>query len=169
MLQNLTRNKTLFAVGSIAMGLYMCIAGRSVLYNIVRVGGYVLLATAVGYALMYFFGSARDQVQLWYAGVAAIAGLLIVRLAPGIVNLFPVLAGIGLILAGVGNLTHAATENGLPQTAKVGPILTIVLGGLILFHPGAIINAVVILAGIALILNGVSELDLIRRLRKGRF
>ncbi|MBR0387707.1 MAG: DUF308 domain-containing protein, partial [Clostridia bacterium] len=42
--------------------------------------------------------------------------------------------------------------------------LTIVLGALILFHPGAIVNAVVMLAGIALILNGLSELDMIRRI-----
>ena len=163
MIQKLIRNKTLFAVVSIAMGIYMCFAGRGVLYNIVRIAGYVMLATSVGYVLMYFINSRQDQVQLGYAGLAAAAGLLIVWLAPMIVNLFPVLAGLGLIIVGLSNLLHAAGGEGLPAASRVGPILTMVIGALILFHPGAIVNAVVMLAGIALILNGLSELDMIRR------
>lgn len=163
MIQKLIRNKTLFAIVSIAMGIYMCFAGRGVLYNIVRVAGYVMLATAVGYALMYFINSRQDQVQLGYAGLAAVAGLLIVWLAPVIVNLFPMLAGLSLILVGLSNLLHAAGGAGMPVISKVGPILTIVMGAVILFHPGAIVNTVVILAGIALILNGLSELELIHR------
>ena len=67
MIQKLIRNKTLFAVVSIAMGIYMCFAGRGVLYNIVRIAGYVMLATSVGYILMYFINSRQDQVQLGYA------------------------------------------------------------------------------------------------------
>ena len=164
MIQKLIRNKTLFAIVSIAMGVYICFAGRGVLYNIVRVAGYVMLATAVGYALIYFFGPRRDQVQLGYAGLATAAGLMIVWMAPAIVNLFPMLAGLGLIVVGLTNLMHAAREEGMPAASKVGPVLTIVLGALILFHPGAIVNAVVMLAGIALILNGLSELDMIRRI-----
>ena len=163
MIQKLIRNKTLFAIVSIAMGIYMCFAGRGVLYNIVRIAGYVMLATAVGYALMYFFSPRRDQVQLGYAGLAAAAGLLIVWMAPAIVHLFPALAGLGLIIVGLSNLMHAVRGEGMPAASKVGPILTIILGTLILFHPGAIVNAVVMLAGIALILNGLSELDMIRR------
>ena len=163
MIQKLIRNKVLFAVVSIAMGLYMCFAGRGVLYNIVRIAGYVMLATAAGYVLMYFFGSHRDQVQLGYAALAAVAGLLIVWMAPGIVNLFPILAGLGLVVAGISNLMQASQGGGLPSSAKIGPILTIVLGVLILIHPGAIVNAVVMLAGIALILNGLSELNMIRK------
>ena len=137
-------------------------ARRAVQYR--AVAGYVMLATAVGYALIYFFGPRRDQVQLGYAGLATAAGLLIVWMAPAIVNLFPMLAGLGLIVVGLTNLMHAAREEGMPAASKVGPILTIVLGALILFHPGAIVNAVVMLAGIALILNGLSELDMIRRI-----
>ena len=162
MIRKLIRNKVLFAIVSILMGLYMCFAGRGVLYNIVRVAGYVMLATAAGYALMYFLGSSRDRVQLGYAALAGIAGLLIVWMAPAIVNAFPVLAGLCLVLAGVGNLTQASRE-GLPRSAMVGPVLTIVLGAVVLFHPGSVVNAVVMVAGIALILNGLSELNMIRR------
>ncbi len=163
MIRNIIRNKHILAVLSIIMGIYMCIAGRSVLYTIVRVAGYGLVGAAVVYAAMYFFGrNGREQVQLGYAVVSGIAGLLIVRLAPAIVNIFPILAGIGLILAGAGNLAQAS-GNGMPLVTKAGPIVTLILGILILLHPGSIVNMVVTLAGIALILNGLSELDMIRR------
>ena len=163
MIRNLVRNKTVFAILSIVMGIYMCVAGRSVLYSIVRVAGYGLIGAAIIYLVMYFVGQgSRNQVQMGYAIVAGIAGLLIVRLAPTIVNLFPMLAGVGLILTGAGNLAQAA-GNGMPLVTKAGPIVTLVLGILILLHPGSIVNLVVTLAGVALILNGLSELDMIRR------
>ena len=163
MIRNLVRNKTVFAILSIVMGIYMCVAGRSVLYSIVRVAGYGLLGAAIIYLVMYFMGQGgRDQVQLGYAAVSGIAGLLIVRMAPAIVNIFPMLAGIGLILAGAGNLAQAA-GNGMPLVSRAVPIVTIVLGVLILLHPGSIVNLVVTLAGVALIINGLSELDMIRR------
>ncbi|MBR2822672.1 MAG: DUF308 domain-containing protein [Clostridia bacterium] len=163
MIRSIVRNKTVLAILSIVMGIYMCVAGRNVLYSIIRVAGYGLIGAAIIYLVLYLTGqNGRDQVKMGYAIVSGIAGLLIVRLAPAIVNLFPILAGVGLILAGIGNLTQAA-GSGMPMVSKVGPIVTLVLGLLILTHPGTVVNMVVTLAGIALILNGLSELEMIRR------
>ncbi len=163
MIRNLIRNKTVFAVLNIVLGIYMCFAGRHVLDTIIRVAGYGLLGAAIVYAVMYFLDrDGRDQVKLGYAIVAGIAGLLIRVLAPAVVNLFPMLAGIGLILVGGINLTQAY-KNGMPLVSMAGPALTAVLGIMILLRPGALVNAVVMIAGIALILNGLSELDMIRR------
>lgn len=163
MIRNLVRNKTVFAILSIAMGIYMCVAGRSVLYSIVRVAGYGLIVAAVVYLIMYFMGrDGRDQVKMGYAIASGVAGLLVVRLAPAIMNIFPMLAGLGLILAGAGNLVQAS-RNGMPLVSKVGPVVTLVLGVLVFTHPGSVMNMVVTISGIALILNGLSELDMIRR------
>lgn len=163
MIRNLIRNKTVFAVLNIVLGIYLCVAGRNVLYTIVRVAGYGLLGAAVVYAVMYFLGQTpRDQVKLGYAIAAGIAGLLIRWLAPAVVNLFPMLAGIGLLLVGAVNLLQAR-RSGMPLVSMAGPALTAVLGILILLRPGALVNAAVMIAGIALILNGLSELDMIRR------
>ena len=41
--------------------------------------------------------------------------------------------------------------------------MTIVLGGLAVLHPGAIANVLTVFAGAALVLNGLADLDLIRR------
>lgn len=163
-LEKLLRNKTILAVVSIIFGIYMIIARRGVLDTIVRTAGYVLLGIAAAYVIMYFFGPRRDQVQLGYAGAAALGGLLVIWMAPAIINLFPRIAGIFLVLAGVSNLTEASRGESFPAYSKVVPILTIVLGVLIFFHPGSIINAVVVLAGAALIIHGLAELDLIRRI-----
>ncbi len=163
MIRNLIRNKTVFAVLNIVLGIYMCFAGRHVLDTIIRVAGYGLLGAAVVYAAMYFLGQGgRDQVKLGYAIAAGIAGLLIRVLAPAVVNLFPVLAGIGLILVGAVNLAQAY-KSGMSLASMAGPALTEVLGILILLRPGFLVNAVVMVAGIALILNGLSELNMIRR------
>jgi len=161
--QRLLRNKILFAVLNILLGLFMVIARRSVLDVVIRVIGFALLITAAAYLLMYFLGHRRDQIQLYYAGISGVAGLLVLWLVPTLVRLFPMLAGIALILIGISNLTSAAKADQIPAYSKVGPIVTIVLGAILLFRPGTALNLVVALAGIALILNGLSELDLIRR------
>ncbi len=163
MWQRLLRNKILFAALNIILGIYMVIARRSVLNVVIRVIGFALLMTAIAYLLMYFLGHRRDQIQLYYAGISGVAGLLVLWLIPSLVRLFPVLAGIALIVIGISNLTSVAKGGPFPAYSKAGPIVTIVLGAILLFRPGTALNLAVALAGIALILNGLSELDLIRR------
>ena len=164
MIRNLIRNKTVFAVLSIAMGVFMCIAGRGFLDGIVRVAGYALLGAAAAYLVMYFFGNSRSEVQIGYAILAGILGLVIVGMAPAIVKLFPRLAGIGLVLVGAVNLLQASQEGAVSGTSKVGAALTIALGALIFLKAGFIMNMVVVAAGVGLILNGLSELDMIRKI-----
>ncbi len=85
-------------------------------------------------------------------------------MAPAVRDIFPILAGVLLILAGVSNLTGAKNAL-LPWYVRLFPILIIVLGAWILFNPGSTVDIVVLLIGIGLILNGVNELDLVRRIR----
>ena len=163
MLRNYLRNKTVMAAVSIAVGIFLIIA-RSTAFNILcRIAGYALLAAAVAYVLLYFFGRNQNPVQIQYAGVAAVAGLLLIFLAPTLQYVFPVLFGICLLIVGIGNLT-ATREDGFPMYSKVGPILTIIVAILIIIRPGAVANIVVLLAGIGLVINGLSELALIRRI-----
>ena len=97
-----------------------------------------------------------------YLFPGAVLGLLARWLAPTIVNLVPVLVGIAIIAAGVSNLMAARNMN-YPKATMLGPVLTIVLGALVVFHPGFVLSTVIFLAGVALVLNGLSELELIRR------
>ena len=170
MWQVLLRNKILFAVLNIVLGIYMIIARRGALNTVIRVVGYALLVTAIAYLVMYFTAKRthtpyqQDRTQLYYAGTAGIAGLAMLWLAPSLVSFFPVLAGLALIAMGIVNLTSASAGDSFPAYSKAGPIITIIIGAIVLFNPGAVINLAVALAGVALILNGLTELDLIRRI-----
>ena len=162
--QKLLRHKTVFAALNILVGIYLLFTGRGSLYTAIRVIGTALIVAAVVYLVLYFKGSRQDRMHLYYAGAACAAGLAVRWFAPGLVNAFPVLAGLALIAIGVLNLTSATTIRIFPAYSKLGPILTIVLGALILFHPGRVLDLAVGLCGGALIVNGLSELDLIRRI-----
>ncbi len=163
MIRNLIRNKTILAVASIIIGVILIVRGRAVVDTTIRVFGYVLLAAAGVYLWTYFGGNNRTEVQLGYAGLSALGGLVLVFFAPAIRNILPTLIGIALILNGIANLTSARFETGFPKLSKAWSIVTIVLGGLAVLHPGAIANVLTVFAGAALVLNGLADLDLIRR------
>ena len=164
-IQRFTRNKTAVAIASIIAGIYLMIARRDATTVLIRVIGFALLGVAAVYLVLYFVGKNRDQVQLVYAGGAAVLGLLTRWLAPAILNIFPILLGAAIIVAGISNLT-AARDPVYPRTSVIGPILTIVLGAVVVFHPGAVMSWIIFLGGAALVLNGLTELDLIRRIWK---
>lgn len=164
MLQKLMRHKIIFAVLNILLGIVLIFAGRSALNLVIRIVGYALIAAAVAYLAAYIMGKNRDQVQLYYAAISGAAGLGVLWLGPKLINLFPALAGIVLIFVGITNLTSASRAGAYPAYSKVGPIVTIVLGALALFQPGAVVSLATTVVGAALILNGLSELDLIRRI-----
>ena len=162
MMQQLIRNKTVMAVLSIVTGIYLMISRRHAPENLLRMVGYALFLAAAAYLVLYFIRGDHDRVKLGYACGAAVLGLLARWLAPTIVNLVPVLVGIAIIAAGVSNLMAARNMN-YPKATMLGPVLTIVLGALVVFHPGFVLSTVIFLAGVALVLNGLSELELIRR------
>ena len=164
MIERFLRNKVIAAVLSIVFGIYLVIVRKNVVDGAIRVAGYVSIAAGVAYLLYYFFGPAKDQVQLGYAAMLGISGLLLIWMAPAIRDVFPILAGVLLILAGVSNLTGARSAL-LPWYVRLFPILIIVLGAVLLFNPGRTMDIVILLVGVGLILNGVNELDLVHRIR----
>ena len=163
MIQKIIRNKTILAALSIVAGIYLILARRSALDMIVRMLGYGLIAAAIGYVLSYFLGTHRDETQLGYAVLAGVGGILVITLARSIVNIFPMLMGLLLLLNGLGNLVQSFSNGGTSIADKVLPGLVALGGLLIMIHPGAIVNSVVILAGVALIVNGLADLNMIRR------
>lgn len=160
MVEKYLRNKAIIAIASIVIGVFMIIKGGTLAADMVRVIGYILIGTAVAYAASYFFGPNKDQMMLGYAAVCGVAGLVVVLLAGSIVSALPVLGGAVLILNGLVNLTQT---DGAPAYSKGTSILLIVLGILIIIFKYTVVNAVVIIMGISLVLNGLSSLDIIRR------
>ena len=163
MLQKLIRNKTIYAVASIVIGIVMIIKGGKMADDIVRIIGWLLIGTGAAYAVSYFTSSERDDVQLGYAILAAAGGILVVALAKTIVGLIPVLAGILLIVNGVMNMSKINGEADATTYSKGTAIAVIVLGVLVIIFGKTLINIAVLVMGICLVLNGLAELNVVHR------
>ena len=163
MLQKLIRNKTILAVASILFGLWLMIFRTAALNLVIRVAGYGLLAIGAAYLVYYFMTGRGESIRLGYGVVAAIAGLLVLSLGPALINFLPVLAGLVLILNGGADLYHLWEQDRSFRPVLIMPAATALLGLLVVFHPGAVAGAVVLVAGAAFVLNGLADLNIIRK------
>ena len=163
MLQKLIRNKTIYAVASIVIGIVMIIKGGRMADDIVRIIGWLLIGTGAAYAVSYFTSSERDEVQLVYAILAAVGGILVVALAKTIVGLIPILAGILLIVNGIMNMSKINGETDATTYSKGTAVAVIVLGILVIIFGKTLINIAVLIMGICLVLNGLAELNVVHR------
>ena len=166
MIQNVTRNKALLAISSIVIGVLLIIFQKHALDTIIRVLGWVLLVTGGLYVLAFLFGPAKDPIELGFAGMAGIAGLLMVLFAPSIVSFFPIMMGVILILSGLGTLMQASQGDAYPVYSKFFALLTVALGVLILIRPGQTADIILIIIGAGCVLSGLNDLLLTWRFWK---
>ncbi len=163
MIQKLTRNKTILAIASIVIGIFMMIRRGSMVADLLKIVGYLLLAAGAAYLIFYFIGKNREGVRLGYAAVAAIAGLVLILRPYSVLNIFPILAGAVLVINGISNLIQASQGEGAPSYSRIVAIVIIIIGALLIFRPFRIWDALVFIMGAALVLNGLADLDIIRR------
>ena len=163
MIQKLTRNKTILAIASIVIGVFMMIRRGSMVADLLKIVGYLLLAAGAAYLIFYFIGKNREGVRLGYAAVAAIAGLVLILRPYSVLNIFPILAGAVLVINGISNLIQASHGEGAPSYSRIVAIVIIIIGALLIFRPFRIWDALVFIMGAALVLNGLADLDIIRR------
>ena len=163
MIQKLTRNKTILAIASIVIGVFMMIRRGSMVADLLKIVGYLLLAAGAAYLIFYFIGKNREGVRLGYAAVAAIAGLVLILRPYSVLSIFPILAGAVLVINGISNLIQASQGEGAPSYSRIVAIVIIIIGALLIFRPFRIWDALVFIMGAALVLNGLADLDIIRR------
>lgn len=163
MIQKLTRNKTILAIASIVIGVFMMIRRGSMVADLLKIVGYLLLAAGAAYLIFYFIGKNREGIRLGYAAVAAVAGLVLILRPYSVLNIFPILAGAVLVINGISNLIQASQGEGAPSYSRIVAIVIIIIGALLIFRPFRIWDALVFIMGAALVLNGLADLDIIRR------
>lgn len=163
MIQKLTRNKTILAIASIVIGIFMMIRRGSMVADLLKIVGYLLLAAGAAYLIFYFIGKNREGIRLGYAAVAAVAGLVLILRPHSVLNIFPILAGAVLVINGLSNLIQASQGEGAPSYSRIVAIVIIIIGALLIFRPFRIWDALVFIMGAALVLNGLADLDIIRR------
>ena len=158
MIEKLFKNKTIMAIASIVIGIFLIVRRGAVADDMIRIIGYILIGAGVLYALSYFVGKDRDSVNIGYAAAVGLVGLLLVLMARTIVNIFPILVGILLILNGISNYTQAGNGGN-----KAVAIAMVAIGVLVVIFSRTVVNTIVLFLGIALVLNGLADLNFIRK------
>lgn len=164
MIEKYLKNKTIMSVAGIVIGLILMIWRGQFVEQMIRVVGYVLLAAAAAYLVLYFRDKQQDQTQLTYAIVSAGAGLLLILLCRVLLRAFPVIVGVLMIMSAAAVLLSTFKDKETPLYTKVLAALVIVLGILIVIQPGRIANALVFCVGAVLVVNGVSGLLMSRQI-----
>ena len=168
-IKKVVQNKIFLAILSIVLGVILIARQKAALDSLVWITGIVLLVSAAVFILIFAFKKDKHPSQLILGIVFAILGLLF-AIKPGfVVNAFPVIIGIILIISGLMDLGSALTA---PEgTSGKGllilfSIVLILFGVLCIFQPGAIANAITLLIGIFLLINGIFDLILLIFIRK---
>lgn len=164
--KELLRTKMIPALLSVVLGIALIIARKAALDVLVQIIGWILIVGAVGFVAAYFFGPYKDKTGLIAAVLAGLAGVLFITQADAIDDFLLILVGVVLILNGLGNVASAFVEGQNRLLVGIIGALIVVLGVLIITHPGSMMNAITIYMGISLILNGILDLFLLYRMKE---
>lgn len=156
------KSKAIVALAGIVFGIVLIIAQAEVLTVLVRALGIVSVAAAIVLVLMYAFGRDKAASQIVISALLAIFGIVLVAAPDALVNLLPTLLGAALVISGGINLVQAYALSQAGSTnwkmGTISSIVVLVLGLLIVFHPGAVADLLVVFMGISLLVGGVCDL-----------
>ena len=144
-----------------AMGIILFTNPQSAMLTITVMLGWVLVVMGiVSLASALTRWSVILSTADLYAGIVELLfGILLVNIPGFFVTWIFILLGIFILVSGLNSLygANALQALGLPRagTAKVGAILAIVLGVLVLFSPGLFADTTMVLCGIALVYCGI--------------
>jgi len=165
-IKQMLRNKIVPAVLSIVLGITLILARRSAGDVLVKITGILTVIGGVGYVALYFFGPVtRDRSALVLGCVAAVAGVLMFIYADVVDDIFVTLMGVVLVMNGLSNVTEARLDTENRILSAVLGIAVILLGVLIILHPGSMANGLWIYLGIFFVVNGMADLYLLHRLK----
>ena len=80
-------------------------------------------------------------------------------------DIFITLMGVVLILNGLSNVTEARLDTENRLLSVVFGVAVIILGILIILHPGSMANGLMIYLGIFFVVNGLADLFLLHRMK----
>ena len=144
-----------------AMGISLFTNPQSAMLTITVMLGWVLVVMGiVSLASALTRWSVILSTADLYAGIVELLfGILLVNIPGFFVTWIFILLGIFILVSGLNSLygANALQALGLPSagTAKVGAILAIVLGVLVLFSPGLFADTTMVICGIALVYSGI--------------
>ena len=172
-LKNLKANYTVSAVICVIVGLILVIwPGTSTQVVCMLLGG-VLLGYGVLQIVLYLAAREKtilSQGMLILGIVFAVLGIWILLKPEMIIAAIPVIMGIIIIIHGLHNTIQAVHLKQMDYEgwwmALFFGILTIVLGGVLVYNPFTVVNTVVRVIGAFLIYDGVSDMWILSKVSK---
>lgn len=158
------------SVATIVLGALMVFVPGSLLSIVLAVLGWVLLLTGIGSIAAF---ALNRQLEIGYGRlisgiIQVLFGLWVIRNPGGLVSLAATIVGILLLIHALTDLqyTFSAYRAGADKwwTAALSGGITLVLALLVLFRPISSAITVASFAGICLIVDGVCDLLMLRRM-----
>lgn len=148
---------------TLILGVILLLMPGTALTTVVQIiGAFLLLA-----AIIKVIGACRDRRSelasrflLGSGLVSGIAGIFLLMKPAAVVSIFPVIAGLIVLLSGLINLSNALecrrTYVNVSPAVLVMPVVTIILGAVLLFNPFSAAETLVRVIGCILIYNGIT-------------
>ena len=170
-LKKLKKNIVISAVLCIVLGIVLVVwPDMSMQIACAAIGG-VLLVGGVVRLVEYFVlrdGSMYAQINLIMGIVLAVVGVWIVLKPDKVLAIIPIIIGIVIVLHGLNNLQQAITlckeKYDKWWVALILGLLTVGFGVLLICRPFAALDTVVMLIGIFLIYDGLSDIWIVSRI-----
>lgn len=173
LLRDIKMNAVLSAIVCVVLGLVLVIWPSVVGNMFCYVVGGALLLSGISYIVSYFRN--RDNASLFQGDfllglIFSVIGLWIILKPDVIISLIPILFGIVILLHGFMDVQQALNlkRAGYDKwgAALAVSIITVGFGATLLFNPLMAANIGIMLMGVGLIFDGVSELWVLSRVSK---
>ncbi len=172
-LKNLKANYTLSAVICVIIGAVLIIwPGTSTKVVCMMLGGMMLIYGFIQ-IILYFVTRERTiylQGMLLLGIVLGVVGAWILLKPESIIAIVPIIMGIIIVVHGLHNATQSIDLKKMGYekwwVAFLFSILTIILGGVLVYNPFSVVNTVVRVIGAFLIYDGLSDMWILSRVFK---
>ena len=171
LLKKLKTNIVISALLCILLGIVLVVwPGLSMQIVCIAVGAVLLIGGGVRLAvyIMTRDGSVYAQINLIMGIVLAVVGIWILLQPDKVLAIIPIIVGIVIILHGVNNLRQAVTlcrdKYDKWWVALILGLLTVGFGVLLVIRPFEALDTVVMMIGISLIFDGISDIWIVSRI-----
>lgn len=172
-LRGLKANYLISALLCVILGLVLLIFPGTTTQIVCMLLGIVLFAYGAIQIVLYLFNKERtivSQGMLVLGIVFAVIGGWIMLKPEMIIMAVPVIVGVLIVIHGLHNATQAFAlkSSGYEKWWVVFllGVLTVILGGILIYNPFKVVNTVVRLIGIFLIYDGLSDVWILSRIFK---
>ena len=172
-LKNLKANYTLSAILCVVIGLVLIIWPGTSTQLVCMVLGSVLLLYGLVQLALYLFARERTlylQGMLVLGIIFSVLGVWILLKPEIVIATVPIIIGIIIVIHGIHNITQAVNLSRMNYDnwwiALLFGILTVVLGGVLIYNPFSVVNTVVRVIGAFLLYDGLSNMWILSRVFK---